>query len=271
MTGSATDENKRDTPARRYTGSMVRGNYPGTGDDYPRTCRRNARGVPLRPIPVRAALAAAAGVLGALLLVSPAFAHTEIEVDNPQGGATGVTMRVTAEAENDRAGIASVRIVLPAGIAPAQVSLVSGPAGWTLTPGPDGFTVAGSPLAVKTGATFAVKLAQLPPAGGVLVFKSLVTYTDGRVDRWIEEPSTDNPSPKNPAPTVSVRPAAAVPGASVPSASPAGSPSAFVTPVRSAPAQKTGGGTTALIVGAAVLLALLAATALLWRRRRPSA
>jgi hypothetical protein len=89
-------------------------------------------------------------VVGVLLLGSPAFAHTEIEVDNPQGGATGVTMTVTAEAENDSAGIASVRMVLPAGITPAQVSLVSGPTGWTLTPGPDGFTVAGAPLAVKT-------------------------------------------------------------------------------------------------------------------------
>ncbi len=222
----------------------------------------------MRRVPARTAAVAVAGVLGVLLLGSPAYAHTEIEVDNPQGGATNVTMTVTAEAENDSAGIASVRMVLPAGIAPAQVSLASGPAGWTLTPGSDGFTVAGTPLAVKTDAKFAVKLAHLPPAGGVLVFKSLVTYTNGDVDRWIEEPTTGNPSPKNPAPTVSVRPGAVVPSATAaasPSASPVASPSAFVTPT--AAAQKTSNGTVWWIVGAVLVLAVAAATVFLLRRR----
>jgi Domain of unkown function (DUF1775) len=208
-----------------------------------------------------------AAVLGVLLLGGPAFAHTEIEVDNPQGGATGVTMTVTAEAENDSAGIASVRIVLPAGITPAQVSLVSGPAGWTLTPGSDGFTVAGTPLAVHTDAKFAMKLAQLPPAGGVLVFKSLVTYTNGDVDRWIEEPSTDNPSPRNPAPTVRVRPGAAVPSSAPasPSASPVASPSAFVTPT--AATGRSGSRTVWWVVGAVLALAVVAVAGFLLRRR----
>jgi hypothetical protein len=216
----------------------------------------------------RVLLVAVAAVLGVLSLGSPAFAHTEIEVDNPQGGATGVTMTVTAEAENDSAGIASVRIVLPTGIAPAQVSLVGGPAGWTLTPTPDGFTVAGTPLAVKTDAKFAVKLAQLPAAGGVLVFKSLVTYTNGDVDRWIEEPTADNPSPKNPAPTVSVRPGAAVPSSApptVPSSSPVASPSAYATPA--APAPKSSNGAVWWILGAVLVLAVAGGAVFLLRRR----
>jgi hypothetical protein len=220
---------------------------------------------------VRTTLGAVAGVLAVLLLASPAWAHTEIEIDHPQGGATDVTMRVTSEAENSSAGIASVQMQLPAGISPAQVTLVSGPAGWTLTRTSDGFTVSGAPLTVKTDAKFTVKLAQLPPAGGVLVFKTLVTYTDGKVDRWIEEPSAGNPSPKDPAPTVSVRPGARPPSTSPSSAAPSAPASAAPdTPVSSPVAAGSGGGGTTLwwIVGGVVVLVALATVVQVLRRRR---
>src|SRR5206468_3353957 len=135
-----------------------------------------------------------------LAFAAPAFAHTEVELDQPQAGAANVSMSVTAEAENDRAGILSVQMVLPEGMAPADVSLVSGPAGWTLTQTANGFTVAGKPLRTGTDAKFVVRLAKIPETATTLAFKTLVNYADGKVDRWIEVPSPQNPKPDSPAP-----------------------------------------------------------------------
>jgi hypothetical protein len=220
---------------------------------------------------IRTATVAVTAGLALLVLGSPAWAHTEIEIDNPQGGATGVTMTVNAEAESDSAGIASVQMALPAGIAPAQVSLTSGPAGWTLTQGADGFTVAGAALPVHKDAKFVVKLAQLPPAGGVLVFKTLVTYSNGKVDRWIEEPTPSNPNPPDPAPTVSVRPGAAVATSAPPSTAPAASPTtgpATPTSATAQPAASGGNGLVWLVVTGVLVLAALAGTLFALRRRR---
>jgi hypothetical protein len=195
------------------------------------------------------------------------WAHAEVEIDNPVGGATNVTMRVTAEAESSSAGIASVRMVLPAGIDPAAVTLTSGPSGWKLTPGSDGFTVAGAALRVKTDAKFAVKLAALPAAGGVLAFKTLVTYSDGTVDRWIEVPSGSN-TPPNPAPTVSVRPGAAPapPASPSPAASVAPSPSLDSPSPATADPAGGSGATPWIIAIVAVVVVAGAAAALLARR-----
>lgn len=210
---------------------------------------------------LRSALAVAAGVVVATMVASPAWAHTEIEIDNPVGGATNVTMSVTSEAENPAAGIASVRMQLPAGISPAQVSLLTGPAGWTLTTTSDGFTVAGAPLAKGTDATFAVKIARLPAAGGVLFFKTLVTYTDGKVDHWIEEPTAANPTPQEPAPSVSVPAGATVaaPAPSVEATTPATTPAA---------AKSSGGAGVAWLVGLGALVLVAAAAAVVAVRRR---
>jgi len=223
---------------------------------------------------MRAAAVAAVSVVAVLATAAPALAHAEVVIDNPQAGATNVTMTMTAEAESPTAGIASVRVVLPEGIAPSQVMLVSGPAAWTLTAGADGYTVAGPPLRVKTDAKYAVRLAQLPVAPTVLVFKTLVTYSDGRVDRWIEPPSAANPNPDQPAPTVTLRPAAAVPPSPSPvktSAAPT-TASAAQSPSPAAAAKSGGGGGPAwLVAGVAALAAIAGATLLAVRRRRARA
>jgi uncharacterized protein YcnI len=216
-----------------------------------------------------ATLAMLAALVAMLVFARPALAHTEIELNHPQAGATNVTMNVTAEAENDKAGIASVRMVLPDGIAPSQVSLASGPAGWTLSPLPDGFTVGGPALATHTDAKFAVKLAQLPATATTLAFKTLVAYANGAVDRWIEIPSTSNPSPANPAPVVTLQPVAAPPTSATPTAG-AASPSA--APTSAAP--QAGNAKPASAVGwwlgglAVLVLAALVAVLVVRRRRR---
>src|SRR5690606_36033294 len=50
-----------------------------------------------------------------------------------------------------------------------------------------------------------VRVAQLPDSTE-LVFKALVNYSDGGVDRWIEEPSEANPNPENPAAVLRLAP-----------------------------------------------------------------
>ena len=73
-------------------------------------------------------ISALAGV-GVLALAGPALAHVEVSANKTTAGATDVTLTFSGEAENDAAGIKSERVVLPAGIAPADVSLVKAPAG----------------------------------------------------------------------------------------------------------------------------------------------
>jgi uncharacterized protein YcnI len=229
----------------------------------------------LRRTVIRALTVTTAAACLILTSAGPALAHAEIKLDNPQAGATNVTLTMTTEAESDAAGITSVRVVLPAGITPDQISLTSGPSGWTLTPGTDGYTVGGTALPVHTDAKLVTRIAQLPANAGVLAFKTLVTYGNGAVDRWIEVPSSANPQPKNPAPTVSLKPAAVVPSPSAESSSAAApsSPSASSTPASptSSPATATASDSASalpwILAGLAALIAVALAVFLLRRRR----
>jgi uncharacterized protein YcnI len=219
----------------------------------------------LRPLAV-----AGAALAAVLVLASPAAAHTEIEIDNPTAGATNVTMSVKAEAESKTAGIASVAVQLPGGITPDQVSLASGPTGWTLTATADGYQVAGPALATGTDAAYRITIRKLPDTAGVLTFKTVVTYSNGDVDSWIGAPDADNP-----APTVTVT------GGTGPTAGPSATATAVATSSAPGPAFGTPGATeptdnggwpawaTWLIV-LIVLVALAAAggAVLVIRRRR---
>jgi uncharacterized protein YcnI len=149
--------------------------------------------------------AAAAGLVGALAVTGVAYAHTEVEIEPAVAGSTNAVMTVNAAAESNSAGVASIRVVLPAGIPPSSVTLRSGPTGWTLTPTEDGYSVGGPALPVGENAVHAVTIARLPDETRIVI-KTLVNYTDGSVDRWIEEPTTANPQPDNPAPVVTLAP-----------------------------------------------------------------
>ncbi|HEU4348145.1 MAG TPA: DUF1775 domain-containing protein [Actinoplanes sp.] len=151
---------------------------------------------------------------------TPAFAHVQVSADKTQAGATDVTLTFDGEAENPKAGIKSERVVLPTGIAPADVSLVKAPSGWTFTRNADGFTVGGKALSTGTDARWSVKVAKLPADQTRLSFKTLETYGDGEVSRWIEIQEPGQPEPDNPAPLLVLKPAAAAAPAS-PSAAPA--------------------------------------------------
>lgn len=213
--------------------------------------------------------------LGVLALAVPAAAHVEVSADKTQAGAANVTLTFHGEAENDAAGIKSERVVLPEGLAPADVSLVKAPSGWAFTRTADGFTVGGKALAVGTDAEWKVKVAKLPDGQIRLSFKTLETYGDGEVSRWIEIQKEGEAEPDNPAPLVTLKPgpstapattAATSPAPVASSAAPA--PSAPVT-VQAEPTASTDDSSSTwwiwVVVAAAVIIG--GALALLRRRR----
>jgi hypothetical protein len=219
---------------------------------------------------IRVATVVVAALAALVVAAGTAFAHVEASIDNPQAGAANVTLSLTAEAESATAGISSIEVALPAGITADQVTLKDGPAGWTMTKTSLGIAIAGNALPVGTDADTELGIAKLPATATVLVFKTLVTYSDGHVDRWIDETTPGAAEPEHPAPTVSLQPAP--PGSAVIPTGTAGTAdsnsNASSTSAPAAPAADSTSSPTGWIIGGAVLLAIVIAAALLLRRRR---
>ena len=215
-------------------------------------------------------ISALAGV-GVLALAGPALAHVEVSANKTTAGATDVTLTFNGEAENDAAGIKSERVVLPSGLAPADVTLVKAPAGWKFTANSDGFTVGGKALKIGTDAVWSVKIAKLPAGKTTLDFKTLETYGNGDVDRWIEiqEPGQDEPD--HPAPQLKLKAGpSAAPSTAASSAPAVVSPSAApATTTVTAPASSDSGSSTWWIWVIVVVVVLAAGGLFALRRRRP--
>ncbi|MFE1921281.1 DUF1775 domain-containing protein [Streptomyces asoensis] len=232
----------------------------------------------------RLVVTAAVALTAALALAAPAAAHAEVEADKPQALAENVTLRFVSEAESDSAGFTALRVVLPRGITPADVSLGAAPRGWKLTATEDGYTVAGPALKAGVDAEHEIRVRQLPSAKEI-AFKTVETYSDGEVSRWIEVPSGGE-EPEQPAPVLKLK--AAAPGARPVGATP--SPTATVgadagaaaAPTRSvaaaapktsaaadeAAADEGGGLSTGALVGVIVLGLLVLGGGALWVLRR---
>ncbi|MGZ9928845.1 DUF1775 domain-containing protein [Streptomyces sp. NC-S4] len=223
--------------------------------------------------------------VGALVLLGvaagPAAAHAEVTASDPRALAENVTLSFTSEAESETAGIAELRVVLPKGIAPDAVAVKDAPKEWKLTATPDGYTIGGPALATGTDAEYSITVRQLPDEKS-LAFKTLETYGDGKVSRWIEVP-TNGEKVDNPAPVLDLK--AAAPGARpiAPSPSPtptAGSVASPVQPSSEAPgapvtstsARATGeeesSGSTGAVAGVIAAVLLLAAAGTFWWVRR---
>jgi uncharacterized protein YcnI len=225
---------------------------------------------------IAVSLLAGAGVLA---LAGPAAAHVEVTADKTTAGATDVTLTFNGEAENDAAGIRSEQVVLPDGIAPAGVTLVKAPAGWTFTRNANGFTVAGKALRTGTDAEWKVKIAKLPDGETRLSFKTLETYGNGEVSRWIEIQQEGEDEPGNPAPLVTLKPGpkpagpsavasatvSATPGAATPGAA---APISTATAVAAEPAPDHDGGSSKWWIWVIAAVVLGAAAVLVRRRRR---
>lgn len=215
-------------------------------------------------------LAVATGTMATTLFGAPAWAHVTVDADNPEAGARNVTVAFVGEAESSKAGIASEQVFLPAGISPHDVRLAKAPAGWTLTATADGYTVAGKALPVAENATYSVTITQLPASATELAFKTIETYGDGSISRWIEIPVAGQPVPDNPAPVLTLKPAAAPAATTAPAPTPTTlAETATAEPLSSPAAAAAGGSATGWWIAAAVV-AVLAATgaALMLARRR---
>ncbi|WP_033327460.1 DUF1775 domain-containing protein [Streptomyces yerevanensis] len=174
----------------------------------------------------RIALAGAAALTATLTLAAPAAAHAEVEADKPQALAENATLDFVSEAESDTAGFTELRVVLPEGIAPGDVTLDEAPKGWKLKATSDGYTVGGPALKAGVDAEHKIKIRQLPDAKE-LAFKTVETYGDGEVSRWIELPSGGE-EPEQPAPVLKLK--AAAPGAKPADPSPSADPGESATP-----------------------------------------
>jgi hypothetical protein len=213
-----------------------------------------------------AAVGIAAGSAVALMTGTAAYAHSHVAIQPAVAGASNATVTVEAAAESSNAGIAKVQVFLPAGLAPSAVTLKQAPAGWTLTPGADNYTVGGTALRQGVDAVHSVTVSQLPNSTR-LVFKVLVTYSNGSIDRWIEEPTTANPNPENPAPVVQLSPAPTPPPTTAAlTTAPATSSAATTGPTAAAP--DDGGGNAWLWILGLVLIAAVAGVIALALRRR---
>ncbi|MER7733927.1 DUF1775 domain-containing protein [Streptomyces erythrochromogenes] len=222
----------------------------------------------------------AAVVVG--VAAGPAAAHAGVTASDPRALAENVTLSFTSEAESDTAGIAELRVVLPKGIAPDAVTLGDAPKEWKLTATPDGYAIGGPALATGTDAEYSITVRQLPDEKS-LVFKTLETYGDGKISRWIEVPA-DGEKVDNPAPVLQLK--AAAPGAKplAPSPSPSATPGSAPPPEQSAApsapaasagaratsAEEAGSGTGTTVGVVAAALVLVAAGAFWWMRRSRS-
>ncbi|MES5820498.1 DUF1775 domain-containing protein [Streptomyces sp. RG80] len=231
----------------------------------------------------RLAVATAAAATAVLLTAVPAAAHVEVEADKAQALAEDVQLTFTAESESATAGITQLRVILPKGIAPSDVTYKEGPEGWKFATTDDGYTVKGPALKTGGDAEHSVVVRQLPDAKE-LAFKTLQTYSDGEVDRWIELGESDDGHGHghgNEAPVLELK--AAAPGATTvsptpsPSESPTPTPTATqsgddATPQAADTEQEEGGGlsTGAWIGIAAAVLLVAAAVAFAVRRRSAS-
>ncbi|MCF6745000.1 DUF1775 domain-containing protein [Blastococcus sp. KM273128] len=229
----------------------------------------------------RRAATVAVCTLGLLFAgVAPANAHVEAAAEGAQAGTGPVTVSFLAEAESTTAGIVGVKAQLPAGIPPASVSLASGPPGWVLTATPDGYEVSGPDIGPGVDLKYGITIAMLPRDTTELPFKTLLRYSDGREDAWIELPTDANPDPEQPAPAITVAPAPPAPTTTAPSspaatataASPsAGADTPSAAPQEAAAATAEDFSATGWIVAGVVVVALaLAGLLWFWRRRASS-
>ncbi|MDT0573433.1 DUF1775 domain-containing protein [Streptomyces sp. DSM 3412] len=168
------------------------------------------------------------GALTALALASvvavagPAAAHADVEAEGARALDQNVELTFSAASESTTAGITKLEVILPEGLVPADIAYEKGPDGWKFAPTSRGYTVSGEKRAVGEDVEYVVTVRQLPDAES-LVFKTLQSYSDGKVDRWIElEESEEDGHHGHPAPRLDLK--AAAPGAKPVSPTPSEEP-----------------------------------------------
>ncbi|WP_018504003.1 YcnI family copper-binding membrane protein [Parafrankia discariae] len=176
----------------------------------------------------RGVLCALAAAAGTIALAVPASAHVTVSpAEAAAGGYTTLSFKVPTE--SDTASTTGIDVQFPTDNPIASVTVQPKP-GWTykVTKGapPTPLTVHGSQVSeivtrvtwtaqdgggVKPGEfdTFNVSAGPLPENGDQVVFKTLQTYSDGEVVRWVDVAAAGAAEPEHPAPTVTLTAAVA--------------------------------------------------------------
>ncbi|MDQ1067047.1 YcnI family protein [Streptomyces canus] len=169
----------------------------------------------LRRIGLGGALAAAA----VLTAAGAASAHVTVHPDSYAKGATDGALTFRVPGESDTASTTKVQLFLPTDH-PLLGVLVSPHDGWTakvtdtrlktpvktddgtITDAVSEITWTGGKIGPGQYEDFDVAFGQLPDDTAQLTFKTLQTYSDGKVVRWIEEAAQGDEEPENPAPVL---------------------------------------------------------------------
>jgi len=173
-----------------------------------------------RMVPSRLFAAGAMGIVATLASQPAAFAHVSITPGTVEPGAPAV-IAFRVPNESDTASTVRLEVAFPAD-APLASATPQAVPGWTITvrkqaldkpvhtaTGTSGEQVQsivweGGQLTPGTFGEFPVRVGAMPSTPGALTFKTLQTYSDGTVSRWIEATEPGQPEPEHPAPTVTI-------------------------------------------------------------------
>ncbi|MFC3574793.1 YcnI family protein [Streptomyces yaanensis] len=174
---------------------------------------------PMRTTLRRAGTVAALTAVGLLTAAGAAFAHVTVHPESYAKGATDGVLTFRVPNEEDTAATTKVQVFLPTDH-PILGVLVTPQDGWTaqvtttklkkpvktddgtITDAVSEITWTGGRIRHGQYQDFNVAFGQLPDDTEQLTFKTLQTYSDGNVARWIEETQKGGEEPENPAPVL---------------------------------------------------------------------
>ncbi|MFI1358493.1 YcnI family protein [Streptomyces sp. NPDC020898] len=175
----------------------------------------------------RAGVVAGLAAAGLLAAAGSAFAHVTVHPESYAKGATDGVLTFRVPNEEDTASTTKVQVFLPTDH-PVLGVLVTPEEGWTakvtttklktpirtddgtITDAVSEITWSGGRIGHGEYEDFDVAFGQLPDSTDQLAFKTLQTYSDGKVVRWIETAAAGREEPENPAPTLKLTTAASV-------------------------------------------------------------
>ncbi|WP_329165645.1 YcnI family protein [Streptomyces sp. NBC_01717] len=167
----------------------------------------------------RAGTVAALAAAGVLTAAGVAFAHVTVHPDSYAKGATDGVLTFRVPNEEDTADTTKVQVFLPTDH-PVLGVLVTPQDSWTakvtttrlktpvktddgtITDAVSQITWSGGRIRSGEYQDFDVAFGQLPDDTDQLGFKTLQTYSDGKVVRWIEETQKGAEEPESPAPVL---------------------------------------------------------------------
>ncbi|MER7640495.1 YcnI family protein [Streptomyces sp. NPDC126522] len=192
----------------------------------------SAHRTPLR----RAGTVAALATAGVLAAAGVASAHVTVHPESYAKGATDGVLTFRVPNEEDKASTTKVQVYLPTDH-PVLGVLVTPQNGWTakvttsklktpvktddgtITDAVSQITWTGGKIGAGQYEDFNVAFGQLPDDTDQLAFKTLQTYSDGDVVRWIEEAAAGDDEPENPAPVLKLTAKESEDGDATPAAS----------------------------------------------------